>query len=112
MWKKHTAEMAAASSFRAACLESLKECLELASTQPKKFEMRPVWGAKLNRRIAVGFRLRREVPLVKLPCKGDYGFSCLGSQCNQSIIDVWIGCERCHSEMLTLADVPEQLWVY
>jgi len=31
---------------RAASLESLKERLELAGTQPQKFEMRPVWGAK------------------------------------------------------------------
>src|ERR1035438_7152358 len=30
---------------RAACLESLKELMELAGTQPQKFEMRPVWGA-------------------------------------------------------------------
>lgn len=32
-------------SLRSSCQKSLKERLELAGTQPRKFEMRPVWGA-------------------------------------------------------------------
>jgi len=31
-------------SLRSSCPKSLKERLELAGTQPQKFEMRPVWG--------------------------------------------------------------------
>jgi hypothetical protein len=31
---------------RSAFLESLKELQALTGTQPQKFEMRPVWGAK------------------------------------------------------------------
>jgi hypothetical protein len=30
---------------RSSCPKPLKESLELAGTQPQKFEMRPVWGA-------------------------------------------------------------------
>jgi hypothetical protein len=33
-------------SLRSWCSKSLKGLLELAGTQPQKFEMRPVWGAK------------------------------------------------------------------
>ena len=59
------------------CPKPLKGLLELAGTQPQKFEMRPVWGANLQLRTHRAFLLTASSRLETAPLSQTFG-TCYG----------------------------------